>query len=186
MAIRRKKINQFKDDILKSINYSMVGDIKEKDNNEKDTKKDIKGLIITLSKKLINLKSKIENNIKSAHKKMRELPNDLQLKLSELNNIDTIINDLINVIWYELHEKKRRGQRKINTNKIKDTKGYVNELAPIVSSKLMMIKTFYSKLDSVKPDIQNKIKNKEGIDEIMSYLESYKKRLKTLSDYQFY
>ena len=42
MAIRRKKINQFKDDILKSINYSMVGDIKEKDNNEKDTKKDNK------------------------------------------------------------------------------------------------------------------------------------------------
>ena len=38
---------------------------------------------------------------------MRELPHDLQLKLSELNEIDTIINDLINDIWYELYEKKR-------------------------------------------------------------------------------
>ena len=114
---------------------------------------------------------------------MRELPHDLQLKLSELNEIDPIINDLINDIWYELYEKKR-GQRKININKIKDTKGYVNELAPIVSSKIMMIKTFYSKLDNVMPDIQNKIKNKEGKDEIISYLESYKKRLQLLSDYQ--
>ena len=108
----------------------------------------------------------------------------MQLKLSELNNIDTIINDSINVTWYELHEKKRRGQRKTNINKIKDTKGYVKELAPIVSSKSMMIKTFYLKLDGVKLDIQNKIKTKEGTDEIMSHLESYKKRLNTLSDYQ--
>ena len=47
-----------------------------------------------------------------------------------------------------------------------------------------MIKTFYSKLDDAMPDIQNKIKNKESTDEIISYLESYKKRLKTISDYQ--
>ena len=47
-----------------------------------------------------------------------------------------------------------------------------------------MIKTFYSKLDDVMPDIQNRIKNKESTDEIISYLESYKKRLKTISDYQ--
>ena len=46
-----------------------------------------------------------------------------------------------------------------------------------------MIKTFYSKLDDAMPDIQNKIKNKESTDEIISYLESYKKRLKTISDY---
>ena len=47
-----------------------------------------------------------------------------------------------------------------------------------------MIKTFYSKLDDAMPDIQNKIKNKESTDEIISYLESYKKELKTISDYQ--
>ena len=47
-----------------------------------------------------------------------------------------------------------------------------------------MIKTFYSKLDDAMPDIQNKIKNTESTDEIISYLESYKKRLKTISDYQ--
>ena len=183
-AIRTNKINPFKDDILKSINNSMVADIKEKHyNNEKYTKKDKKKLIITQSKKLINLKSTIENNIKSVNKKMRELPKDLQLKLSQLNNIDIIINELINVIWHELHEKKRRGQRKIKVNKIKDTKGYVNELTLIVSFKLTMIKTFYSKLDDAMPDIQNKIKNKESTDEIISYLESYKKRLKTISDY---
>ena len=46
-----------------------------------------------------------------------------------------------------------------------------------------MIKTFYSKLDDAMPDIQNKIKNTESTDEIISYLESYKKRLKTISDY---
>ena len=46
-----------------------------------------------------------------------------------------------------------------------------------------MIKTFYSKLDDAMPNIQNKIKNKESTDEIISYLESYKKRLKTISDY---
>ena len=115
---------------------------------------------------------------------MGELPKDLQLKLSQLNNIDIIINELINVIWHEFHEKKRRGQRKIKINKIKDTKGYVNELTLIVSFKLTMIKTFYSKLDDAMPDIQNKIKNTESTDEIISYLESYKKRLKTISDYQ--
>ena len=183
--LEQKKINQFKDDVLKSINNSMVADIKEKHyNNEKYTKKDNKKLIITQSKKLINLKSTIESNIKSVNKKMRKLPKGLQLKLSQLNNIDIIINELINVIWHELHEKKRRGQSKIKIKKIKDTKGYVNELTLIVSFKLTMIKTFYSKLDDVMPDIQNKIKNKESTDEIISYLESYKKRLKTISDYQ--
>ena len=78
--LEQKKINKFKVDVLKSINNSMVADIKEKHyNNEKYTKKDNKKLIITQSKKLINLKSTIESNIKSVNKKMRELPKDLQL-----------------------------------------------------------------------------------------------------------
>ena len=42
--------------------------------------------------------------------------------------MDIEINDLINAAWQEFYDKKRRDQKKITINKIKDTKEYVNEL----------------------------------------------------------
>ena len=79
--------------------------------------------------------------------------------------------------------EKKRGQKKINIDKIKDTGSYVNELTHIVNSKIA-IKTFCSKLDNLESDMKDKISNKEGLDNIIAYLESYKKILKILSDYQ--
>ena len=58
-AIRPKKINQFKGDILKSINNSMVGDIKKKDYNKKTLKKIIKKKTL---KKIIKIIKKIIKN----------------------------------------------------------------------------------------------------------------------------
>ena len=45
-AIRTKKINQIKDDILKTINNSVVGDIKYKPYNKKKTLKKIVNQIL--------------------------------------------------------------------------------------------------------------------------------------------
>ena len=58
-AIRPKKINQFKGDILKSINNSMVGNIKKKDYNKKTLKKIIKKKTL---KKIIKIIKKIIKN----------------------------------------------------------------------------------------------------------------------------
>ena len=76
--------------------------------------------------------------------------------------------------------KKEEAKKKINIDKIKDTDRYVDELIRTVNSKIEMIKTFCSKLDSVRSDTKDKINNKESLDEITAYLESYKKKIKNI------
>ena len=186
------------------IGNSFICDVKrkdsKKDNKEKDSKKDNKGKdskkdnkmvpadddklnsINEAIKKLQKLKIEIRNKIQPINNSINKLPRDLQLRLVELDKMDIEINDLINVAWQEIYEKKRRGQKKISINKIKDTKEYVNELRYILISKITMLKTFCSKIDSPNSDAKDRInKNDTGdsLIKIIEYMELYRKRLKT-------
>ena len=61
-------------------------------------------------------KTKITNKIKSVHKAMRELKDEIYsddswLRLVKLNKIDAILDDAINVVRYEIYGKKERAQK---------------------------------------------------------------------------
>ena len=163
----------------------------KKDNKEKDSKKDNKMVpadkdklnsINEAIKKLQKLKIEIQNKIQPINNSINKLLRDLQLRLVELDKMDIEINDLINVAWREIYEKKRRGQQNISINKIKDTEEYVNELRYILTSKITMLKTFCSKIDSPNSDAKDRINKNDAGDsliKIIEYMELYRKRLKT-------
>ena len=70
--------------------------------------KDKLDLINQTIKKLQKLKIDIRNKIQPINNSINKLPRDLQLRLVELAKMDIEINDLINVAWQEIYEKKRR------------------------------------------------------------------------------
>ena len=83
-----------------------------------------KRLINRINIRLSKAKTNITNNIKSVFKAKCKLQdeiylNDTQLRLDELNRIDTIFNDTLNVVWYEIYEKNRKGSNMINIGKHK-------------------------------------------------------------------
>ena len=149
-AIKTKKKENFKDDILKLINNREVRDLKkkntkkdikkkdtEKHNNKKDTKKVIKRKdntkpdtkpdtnvdtrasikdkqksINNRYKSLLETRKTIRNNIDLIYRALRKLPNKSQSKLVELVRLDTILNNSINVIWRELHDRDKKKYKK--------------------------------------------------------------------------
>ena len=66
-----------------------------------DKKKPIK----SRHKSLLETKKTIRNNIDLIYRALRKLPNESQPKLIELVRLDTILNDLINVVWREIYKK---------------------------------------------------------------------------------
>ena len=129
-AIEKKEFGTLKDNVLKLIGNSCIYDVKKKgrkkdnkeedgkkDDKEKDSKKDNKmvpahkdklNLINETIKKLQKLKIDIRNKIQPINNSINKLLRDLQLRLVELAKMDIEINDLINVAWQEIYEKKRR------------------------------------------------------------------------------
>ena len=84
-----------------------------------------KNLINKINIRLSKAKTKVTNNIKSAYKAKCKLQdeiylNDTWLRLDELNRIDTIFNDTLNVVWYEIYEKNRKSSKMFNTYKHKN------------------------------------------------------------------
>ena len=62
--------------------------------------------------RLAKAKTEITNKIKSVHKAMRELKDEIYnddswLRLVKLNKIDAILDDPINVVRYEIYGKKK-------------------------------------------------------------------------------
>ena len=48
------------------------------------------------------------------HELQDEIYNDSWLRLVKLNKIDTILDDALNVVWYEIYGKKNRKSSKNN------------------------------------------------------------------------
>ena len=67
-------------------------------------------LINEIDTRIANAKTEIINKIKFVNKEMCELQDDLCLRLVKLNNVDTILDNAINVVQYEIYGKKERVQ----------------------------------------------------------------------------
>ena len=91
--------------------------------------------------RLAKAKNKVTNKIKSVYKAMCELQdntysNDSWLSLVKLNGIDTILDEVLNVVWYEIYGKNRKSSKMININKHKDIDEYVSNLTDIINNKI--------------------------------------------------
>ena len=71
-------------------------------------------LINKINIRLVKAKTKVANKIKSANKAMRKLQDDRWLRLVELNKTDAILDDVINVVRYEIYGKKKKKEPKNN------------------------------------------------------------------------
>ena len=111
-------------------NNTKKKDTKKKDNTKPDTKPDTIGdtrasikdkqkSIKNRYKSLLETRKTIENNIDSIYSALQKLPNESQSKLIELVRLDTILNDSINDIWCEIHERDKKSIKKIDINKKK-------------------------------------------------------------------
>ena len=83
-----------------------------------------KNLINKINIRLSKAKTKVINNIKSVYKAKCKLQdeiylNDTWLRLDELNRIDTMFNDTLNVVWYEIYEKNKKSSKMITKVNIK-------------------------------------------------------------------
>ena len=180
-----------------------------KNNTESDTKNntkphtkndiesninDIKGSIrknqITIKnrhKSLLETKKTIRNNIDSVYSRLKKLPTESQLKANELTKLDIILNDSINVIWREIHERDKKAIKKIDINKIKKVGSLIYEMKDIINHKILLLKTsVIVKLNIIISDIKIKsniddiynYSNKDKIFMIYNDLENYMKHLK--------
>ena len=126
------------------------------------------------------------------------------MKANELIKLDTILNDSINVIWREIHDRDKKVIKKIDINKIKNVDSFIYELKDIINHKILLLKTSVIVKLNV---IISHIKNKSNVEDIHNYsnndkifmiyndLENYmkhlerdlwsiKQNLKTISAYQ--
>ena len=61
--------------------------------------------------RLKKAKTEIINKIKTVNKEIRELKGDLWSREVKLNEIDAILDDAVNVVRYEIYEKKRNNSK---------------------------------------------------------------------------
>ena len=89
------------------------------------------------------------------------------MKANELIKLDTILNDLINIIWREVHDRDKKVIKKIDINKIKNVDSFIYELKDIINHKILLLKTYVIvKLNVIITDI----KNKSSMDDIYNYI----------------
>ena len=109
------------------------------------------------------------------------------MKANELIKLDTLLNDSINIIWHEIHERDKKAIKKIDINRIKNVDSFIYELKDIINYKTLLLKTsVVVKLNVMISDIKNKSNiddidnyiNKDKIFMIYNDLENYMKHLK--------
>ena len=81
---------------------------------------------------------------------------DSWLRVVELNNIDTILDDALNVVCYEIYGKKRKCSKIINIDTHKDIDGYVSKLRIIINNKLKLLNVMNMGIGRVMCNIKNK------------------------------
>ena len=107
------------------------------------------------------MKTKVTNNIKSVYKAKCKLQdeiylNDTWLRLDELNRIDTIFDDTLNVVWYEIYGKNRKSSKIINIGKHKNIGKYVSKLEDIIINNIKLMSAMNMKITCAMCDIKNK------------------------------
>ena len=127
---------------------------------------------------LINITPYLSNKINSIDKKISLISNEM--KVEYMQDINSKIVDLIDTIWIEIYGKKRRRQKYINIDNVKNIKGFSNELKCSVLSKIEMIRKFNLSLNN----IGNDMKNITSLDKLKNYIDTYKKRLDSIIKFQ--
>ena len=119
-------------------------------------------LINKINTRLAKAKTKVTNNIKSVYKATCKLQDEIYsdddswLRLVELNKIDTILDDALNVVWYEIYGKNRKSSKMINIDKHKDINGYVSKLTDIINNKIKLTNVMSMRIGRVMCNIKNK------------------------------
>ena len=127
---------------------------------------------------LINITPYLSNKINSIDKRISLISNEM--KVEYMQDINSKIVDLIDTIWIEIYGKKRRCQKYINIDNVKNIKGFSNELKCSILSKIEMIRTFNLSLNN----IGNDMKNIASLDKLKNYIDTYKKRLDSIIKFQ--
>ena len=97
---------------------------------------------------------------------LKKLPNEAPSKLIELVRLDTLLNDSINNIWCEIYERDKKGFKKIDINKIKNTDTFIHQLNIVINNKKQLLKTLVIvKLNRIISDIKTKSK----IDDVYNF-----------------
>ena len=63
-------------------------------------------------KSLLETKKTIKNNIDLVYSALKKLPNESHSKANELIRLDTVLNDSVNVIWREIHDRDKKSYKK--------------------------------------------------------------------------
>ena len=118
---------------------------------------------------------------------LKELPKESQPKLTELIRLDTISNDLINIVWCEIYERERKVFKKVDVNKIKNVDVFIPQLINVINNKTVLLKTtVIVKLNCIISDLKEKsgmddvhnFNNKDKLSKINNDLDKYMKHLK--------
>ena len=117
-------------------------------------------LINKIDKILSEVNIKLTNNVKSIYEAMHEVQdeiyNDPWLWLVELNKIKDILDDALNVIWYEIYEKNRISSNIINIDKYNDIDGYVSKLTDVINNEIQLINKIGETINHIRHEINNK------------------------------
>ena len=111
--------------------------------------------------RLAKAKTRVTNKIKSVYKAMCDLQDgiysdDSWLRLVELNKIDTMLDNALNVVLYEIYGKNRKSSKMINIDKHKDIDGYSSKLTYIINNKIKLTNIMSMRIDRVMCNIRNK------------------------------
>ena len=108
----------------------------DKINHKIDLINKIDEILFELNTKLIN---KVKYIYKAMHELQDEIYNDPWLRLIELNKIDTILDDALNVVWYQIYGKNRKSSIIINIDKYNDIDGNVSKLTDVINNEINLI-----------------------------------------------
>ena len=92
-----------------------------------------------LSSVNIKLSNKVKPIYESMHELKDEVYHDPWLRLVELNKIKDILDDALNVVWYEIYDKNRINNINIDIDKDKDIDGYVSKLTDMINNEIELI-----------------------------------------------
>ena len=79
----------------------------------------------------------------------------VQLRLVELNKIDTIIDEALNVVWNGIYGENRINPEMIKIDKHKDIDGYANKLTDVINNKIELGNGIDGVIDHVMSEIKN-------------------------------
>ena len=89
------------------------------------------------------------------HELQDEIYDDPWLRLVELNKIDTIFDDALNFVWYEIYGKNKKSSIIINIDKYNDIDGYVSKLTDVINNKINLINKIGERIGQVRCEINN-------------------------------